>query len=79
MKKLRSSVVNLMDSNAILHEVKQVTVLTRWRSNSKSGTLMNAIQDALSVHRVFGLAAPTRVSPAPAAEQKQHQENDQYG
>jgi hypothetical protein len=25
------------------------------------------------------LAMPTRVSPAPAAEQKQHQKNDQYG
>src|ERR1017187_8585424 len=36
-------------------------------------------QDALSVHRVFGLAAVTRVSPAPATEQKQHQKNDQYG
>lgn len=36
-------------------------------------------QDALSVHLVFGLAAPTRVSPAPAAEQKQNQQNNQYG
>ena len=35
-----------------------------------SGTLMNANQEALSVHRVFALAAPTRVSPAPATEQK---------
>jgi hypothetical protein len=25
------------------------------------------------------LAAPTTVSPAPAAEQKQHQKNNQYG
>jgi hypothetical protein len=25
------------------------------------------------------LAAPTRVSPAPATEQKQHQKNNQYG
>jgi hypothetical protein len=25
------------------------------------------------------LAAPTRVAPAPATEQKQHQENNQYG
>jgi hypothetical protein len=28
---------------------------------------------------VIGLAAPTRVSPAPAAEQKHHQQNNQYG
>jgi hypothetical protein len=28
---------------------------------------------------VIALAAPTRVSPAPATEQKQHQKNNQYG
>jgi hypothetical protein len=28
---------------------------------------------------VIALAAPTRVSPAPAAEQKQHHKNNQYG
>jgi hypothetical protein len=28
---------------------------------------------------VIELAAPTRVSPAPATEQKQHQKNNQYG
>ena len=31
------------------------------------------------VHPVIALAAPTRVSPAPATEQKQHQKNNQYG
>jgi hypothetical protein len=36
-------------------------------------------QDALSVPRVLGLTAPTRVSPAPATEQKQHHQNNQYG
>jgi hypothetical protein len=28
---------------------------------------------------VIALAAPARVSPAPAAEQKQHQKNNQHG
>ncbi len=32
-----------------------------------------------SVHPVTALAAPTRVSPAPATEQKYHQKNNQYG
>jgi hypothetical protein len=33
-----------------------------------------------SVHPLgIALAAVTRVSPAPATEQKQHQKNDQYG
>src|ERR1700730_9165724 len=31
------------------------------------------------VHSVIALAAPTRVSPAPATEQKQHYKNNQYG
>jgi hypothetical protein len=31
------------------------------------------------VNPVIALAAPTRVSPAPATEQKQHYKNNQYG
>jgi hypothetical protein len=31
------------------------------------------------VHPAIALAAPTRVSPAPATEQKQHHKNNQYG
>ena len=31
------------------------------------------------VYLGIALAAPTRVSPAPATEQKQHHKNNQYG
>jgi hypothetical protein len=30
-------------------------------------------------HPLSALAAPTRVSPAPATEQEQHHKNNQYG
>jgi hypothetical protein len=36
-------------------------------------------QAALSMHPVCALVAPTRVSPAPATEQKQHHKNNQHG
>jgi hypothetical protein len=38
--------------------------------------LMNPNRASLSVHRVFALTAPAGVSPAPATEQKYHQENN---
>jgi hypothetical protein len=51
------------------------------RSISISGTPHRPLKgsSALSVHPVFALTAVPGVSPAPATEQKQHQENNQYG
>jgi hypothetical protein len=36
-------------------------------------------KQGLCAHPVVALTAPTTISPAPATEQKQHQENNQYG
>ena len=41
--------------------------------------LQNRIKQHSQAFWVIALAAPTRVSPAPATEQKQHHQNNQYG